>query len=200
MRYGHARQRCPTCSSLCDICVELITRAAQYVERDIARARRAAERDAPELVKLRPYFDHPLFVEMFATPSPRPPQPCAVMPGWCPPRIRSRRPPTAAGPNTLQPPSRLRHKAGRVLPDAATLTWPGGEIGPATEFTRKLEPDVTDSSPVWLGPKASTLIILSWIRHKPYRGGEVGSRPRGALQARQRASRTPGPAPPMPDP
>ncbi len=38
---------------------------AQYVE-DIARARRAAGPDAPELVKLRPYFDHPFFVEMFA--------------------------------------------------------------------------------------------------------------------------------------
>jgi protoporphyrin/coproporphyrin ferrochelatase len=37
----------------------------QYVE-DIARARRAAGPGAPELVKLRPYFDHPLFVEMFA--------------------------------------------------------------------------------------------------------------------------------------
>ena len=37
----------------------------QYVE-DIARARRTAGPDAPELVKLRPYFDHPLFVEMFA--------------------------------------------------------------------------------------------------------------------------------------
>jgi protoporphyrin/coproporphyrin ferrochelatase len=36
----------------------------QYVE-DIARARRAAGPEAPELVKLRPYFDHPLFVEMF---------------------------------------------------------------------------------------------------------------------------------------
>jgi protoporphyrin/coproporphyrin ferrochelatase len=36
----------------------------QYVE-DIARARRVAGQDAPELVKLRPYFDHPLFVEMF---------------------------------------------------------------------------------------------------------------------------------------
>ena len=37
----------------------------QYVE-DIARARRVTGPDAPELVKLRTYFDHPLFVEMFA--------------------------------------------------------------------------------------------------------------------------------------
>jgi ferrochelatase len=37
----------------------------QYVE-DISRARRLAGDSAPELVKLRPYFDHPLFVEMFA--------------------------------------------------------------------------------------------------------------------------------------
>jgi protoporphyrin/coproporphyrin ferrochelatase len=37
----------------------------QYVE-DIARARREAGVDAPELAKLRTYFDHPLFVEMFA--------------------------------------------------------------------------------------------------------------------------------------
>jgi protoporphyrin/coproporphyrin ferrochelatase len=36
----------------------------QYVE-DIARARRAAGDRAPELVKLRQYFDHPLFIEMF---------------------------------------------------------------------------------------------------------------------------------------
>ena len=37
----------------------------QYVE-DIARARRVTGPGAPELVKLRPYFDHPLFIEMFA--------------------------------------------------------------------------------------------------------------------------------------
>ena len=37
----------------------------QYVE-DIARARQRAGDQAPELVKLRPYFDHPLFVEIFA--------------------------------------------------------------------------------------------------------------------------------------
>jgi ferrochelatase len=37
----------------------------QYVE-DIARGRAAAGDDAPELVKLRQYFDHPLLVEMFS--------------------------------------------------------------------------------------------------------------------------------------
>jgi protoporphyrin/coproporphyrin ferrochelatase len=37
----------------------------QYVE-DIARGRDAAGHRAPQLVKLRQYFDHPLFVEMFA--------------------------------------------------------------------------------------------------------------------------------------
>jgi ferrochelatase len=38
---------------------------AQYVE-DIARARRAVGEAAPELVKLRQYYDHPLFVQMFS--------------------------------------------------------------------------------------------------------------------------------------
>jgi ferrochelatase len=37
----------------------------QYVE-DIERARAVVGEGAPELVKLRQYFDHPLFVEMFA--------------------------------------------------------------------------------------------------------------------------------------
>jgi len=36
----------------------------QYVE-DIARGRQATGDGAPELVKMRQYFDHPLFVEMF---------------------------------------------------------------------------------------------------------------------------------------
>jgi protoporphyrin/coproporphyrin ferrochelatase len=38
---------------------------AQYQE-DITRARRTVGDGAPELVKLRQYYDHPLFVEMFA--------------------------------------------------------------------------------------------------------------------------------------
>jgi ferrochelatase len=37
----------------------------QYVE-DIARGRAAAGERGPEMVKLRQYFDHPLFVEMFS--------------------------------------------------------------------------------------------------------------------------------------
>ncbi len=37
----------------------------QYTE-DIARARQVVGRRAPEMVKLRQYFDHPLFVSMFA--------------------------------------------------------------------------------------------------------------------------------------
>jgi protoporphyrin/coproporphyrin ferrochelatase len=37
----------------------------QYIE-DIVRGRQAAGEQAPDLVKLRHYFDHPLFVEMFA--------------------------------------------------------------------------------------------------------------------------------------
>jgi ferrochelatase len=37
----------------------------QYVE-DIARARQAVGEGAPELVKLRQYFDHPLMVQIFA--------------------------------------------------------------------------------------------------------------------------------------
>ncbi len=37
----------------------------QYSQ-DIARARAAVGRGAPELIKLRQYFDHPLFVQMFA--------------------------------------------------------------------------------------------------------------------------------------
>jgi ferrochelatase len=37
----------------------------QYLQ-DISRARAAAGAEAPELIKLRHYFDHPLFVELFA--------------------------------------------------------------------------------------------------------------------------------------
>lgn len=42
-----------------------VSGCTRYVE-DIVRARRAAGEHAPELIKLRQYFDHPLLVEMFA--------------------------------------------------------------------------------------------------------------------------------------
>ena len=72
----------------------------QYIE-DIARGRPAAGDGAPELVKLRQYFDHPLFVEMFADGDRRrgrrrcPPS-FAPTPGWCSPRTPSRSRPTIA--------------------------------------------------------------------------------------------------------
>ena len=85
----------------------------QYVE-DIARARGAAGPDAPELVKLRPYFDHPLFVEMFCRHHRRGRahrsrgHPAgfhrAFDSGGRRPALRSA---------AVQPPSRLRRKAGR---------------------------------------------------------------------------------------
>ncbi|MBA0125787.1 ferrochelatase [Haloechinothrix sp. YIM 98757] len=40
--------------------------ACRQYDEDIARAREAMEGGAPELVKLRHFFDHPLFVECFA--------------------------------------------------------------------------------------------------------------------------------------
>ena len=67
---------------------------AQYQE-DIARARAAVGPGAPELVKLRQYFDHPLLIGMFADaiadggrrPAGRP---ARGRRGWCSPPIRSR--------------------------------------------------------------------------------------------------------------
>ncbi|MQA08761.1 MAG: ferrochelatase [Pseudonocardiaceae bacterium] len=40
--------------------------ACRQYDEDVARARAAVGDEAPELVKLRQFFDHPLFVEMFA--------------------------------------------------------------------------------------------------------------------------------------
>ena len=85
----------------------------QYVE-DIARARKAAGPDAPELTKLRTYFDHPLFVEMFA-------EAVTAAAGAAPADARlvftAHSVPVAAdrrcGPQPLQPPSPLRRKPGR---------------------------------------------------------------------------------------
>lgn len=92
----------------------------QYVE-DIARARCAAGRDAPELQNCGPTSTIRCSSRCSPTPSPRPPQPCAVMPGWCSPRIRSRRPPTAAvAPTSTAAKSPTPQGWSRPLPDTAT--------------------------------------------------------------------------------
>ena len=120
----------------------------QYVE-DIARARRAAGDGAPELVKLRHYFDHPLFVEMFADAIAAAAAHVARRVAW---RGAAgvhraldpggRRP--ALRPASLQPPSRLRRKAGR-RPQPATpdydQVWQSRSGPPQVPW---LEPDVAD--------------------------------------------------------
>ncbi|CMS09706.1 ferrochelatase [Mycobacterium tuberculosis] len=126
----------------------------QYVE-DIARARRAAGRDAPELVKLRPYFDHPLFVEMFADAITAA---AATVRGDARLVFTAHSIPTAAdrrcGPNLTAAKSPTPQGWSRPLPDTATLTWPGSR-----DRARRRCPGwsqtLPTSSPVWLGP-AST--------------------------------------------
>ena len=115
----------------------------QYVE-DIARARRATGPDAPELVKLRPYFDHPLFVEMFA-------EGIAAAARVVPPGARlvftAHSVPVAAdlgcGPNLY---SRQVAYAARLVAVAAgytdcDLTWQSRSGPPQVPW---LEPDVAD--------------------------------------------------------
>ncbi len=46
--------------------------ACRQYDEDIVRARAAVGRTAPELVKLRQFFDHPLFIAAFADAVPRP--------------------------------------------------------------------------------------------------------------------------------
>ena len=85
----------------------------QYVE-DIARAREAAGPAAPELVKLRPYFDHPLFVEIFANTVAAA---AAELSGEGRLIFTAHSVPVAAdqrcGPQSVQPPGRLRREPGR---------------------------------------------------------------------------------------
>jgi protoporphyrin/coproporphyrin ferrochelatase len=115
----------------------------QYVE-DIARARRAAGPDAPELVKLRPYFDHPLFVEMFvdaiaAAAETMPPDARLVFTAHSIPVAADRR----CGPNLY---SRQVAYAARLVAAAAgyadyDLAWQSRSGSPQVPW---LEPDVAD--------------------------------------------------------
>ena len=136
----------------------------QYVE-DIARARRATGPDAPELVKLRPYFDHPLFVEMFA-------EGIAAAARAVPPDARlvftAHSVPVAAdlgcGPNLY---SRQVAYAARLVAAAAgytdyDLTWQSRSGPPQVPW---LEPDVADhlSSIAAAGTKAVIVCPIGFV-------------------------------------
>ena len=120
----------------------------QYNE-DIARGRAAAGAGAPELVKLRQYFDHPLLVEMFAeaiadaaqTPARRAARPT---PGWCSPRTPFRlRPDPVVAPTFT--PARSAYASRLVATEAGYAdydqVWQSRSGPPQVPW---LEPDVAD--------------------------------------------------------
>ena len=124
----------------------------QYVE-DIARARAAAGTGAPELVKLRQYFDHPLFVEMFAdaiaAAARTLPDTCAGMPGWCSPRTPSRSRPD---PVVVQTSTAARSATRRALVATAAgypTTTRCGSRGPARRRCHGWNPTSPTTWPRW---------------------------------------------------
>ena len=134
----------------------------QYVE-DIARARRVTGPEAPELVKLRPYFDHPLFVEMFTDA-------IVAAAGTLPARLRgdarlvftAHSVPVAAdqrcGPQLY---SRQVAYATRLVAAAAgytdyDLTWQSRSGPPQVPW---LEPDVADHLTTLAGARAKAVIV-----------------------------------------
>jgi protoporphyrin/coproporphyrin ferrochelatase len=115
----------------------------QYSE-DIVRARRAAGPEAPDLVKLRRYFDHPLFVEMFADNIAAAAQ---TVPGDARLVFTAHSIPVAAdvglGPNLYS--RQVRYAAGLVAAAAGyadyDLAWQSRSGPPQVPW---LEPDVAD--------------------------------------------------------
>ena len=173
----------------------------QYVE-DIARARRAAGDGAPELVKLRPYFDHPLFVDMFA-------EAIAVAAGTLPAELgvtarlvfTAHSIPVAAdercGPRLY---SRQVHYAASLVAAAAgyrdyDVVWQS-RSGPAQ--IPWLGPDVGDHLTTLAEAGTSAVIVcpsVSWPTTSRWCGistTNCGCRPKPP------AWRSPGPAPPTP--
>ena len=141
----------------------------QYVE-DIARGRKAAGERAPELVKLRQYFDHPLLVEMFAEAiadaAQKPARRAArLTPGWCSPRTPFRlRPAPVAAPTFT--PARSRTRRGSSQPmsgyDDFDQVWQSRSGPPQVPW---LEPDVADhlSSLADAGTKAVIVCPIGFV-------------------------------------
>ncbi len=157
----------------------------QYVE-DIARARQAAGPDAPELVKLRPYFDHPLFVEMFAdavtaAAGTVPADARLVFTAHSVPLAADRR----CGPNLY---SRQVHYAARLVATAAgyrdyadyDVVWQSRSGPPQVPW---LEPDVADHLKALRAQRRHRLSHR--VCRRPHRSG-VGSRPRVTRASRGR--------------
>ena len=183
-RCGHARQRYSSCGGVHHVGVERLFQLHAVCRGYRPRAQ-AAGPDAPELVKLRTYFDHPLFVEMFADAVTPPPAPCPPTRGWCSPRIRSRWPRTGA--------------AARTSTAAKSLTPQGWSLRLRATEIRRLRPGVA----VAFGPTAGSLAgarrrrppegaraqrrhrLSHRVCRRPHRGG-VGSRPRVTRASRGR--------------
>ena len=174
----------------------------QYIE-DIARGRAAAGDGAPELVKLRQYFDHPLFVEMFAEaiadaapslPAELRDDARLVFTAHSIPLAARSRCGTDLYARQVAYASRLVATRGgvrRLRPGVAVAI---GAAAGAVAGTRCGRPS--------LGPRRSGHQgghrLSDRIRRRPHRGG-VGSGQRAACSRRSiAASHSPGPPPPMP--
>ena len=175
---------------------------AQYIE-DIARGRAAAGDGAPELVKLRQYFDHPLFVEMFADGDRRRrrrrcPPTCAPTRGWCSPRTRFRcgRGPAAARTSTAarSPTRRGWSRRRRATPTTTRC----GSRGRARRRCRGWNPMWPTISRRWPTRHQGRHRLPDRVRRRPHRGGVGPGQRTACSRPTSAASRSPARPPPMP--
>ena len=144
-RCGHARQRDSPCGGVHHLGVGRLLRLHAVQSRTSRAAARRPVTGAPELVKLRQYFDHPLLVEMFADGDRRR--------GRDPARRAARR--RAAGVHRaldsaaaaiplrhrpLQPPGRVRVRGWSRPPRATPTTTRCGSRGPGRRRCRGWNP------------------------------------------------------------
>ena len=121
------------------------TRAARSTSRTSPVAARRRATRAPELVKLRQYFDHPLFVEMFADgiacrrgDAAR--RARAPTRGWCSPRTRFRWPPTSATARSSTAGRSPTRRGWSRRPPGTTTTTRCGSRGPDRRAYRGWNP------------------------------------------------------------
>ena len=158
---------------------------AQYLE-DIARARQAAGDAAPELVKLRQYFDHPLFVRDVRRGDRRP-RDAARRPRRRPAGVHRALDSACArsrcGPDLYSASGRLRRAARRRRRGIRRLR-PGVAVAVraaagAVAGTRRRRPPRGSGRQRHQGRDR----LSDRVRRRPHRGG-VGPRPRTAAAGR----------------